>query len=139
MIETIGERRKREITEAVLSRVRTGEMNSELAGVKLLVDLFDDGALLGKHGIDLDMPAEVAEVILNQTKDCMSHASGACFDNGCLGLAHLRADVRANQNPSMELGVMHQDHARAFVERCRQFGCGVPDEKFEEIIVQFSP
>lgn len=137
MTETIGERRQREITDSVLSRVRTGEIDTELAGWKLLCDLFDDGVILGKHGIDLDMPAENAEAILNQTKNCTYHASGTCFDNECLGLSHLRADLRVSQNSSEEALFMHRDHARTFLQRCREFGCRVPDEKFEDIIVQF--
>lgn len=137
MTETIGERRQREITEAVLSQVRTGEIDPELAGTKLLCDLFNDGVVLGTHGIDLDMPADNAEAILNRTKNCTYHASGTCFDNGCLGLSHLRADLQVSQNSSKVALFMHIEQARAFLQRCREFGCRVPDEKFEEIIVQF--
>ena len=139
MTETIGERRRSEIQKKHLQSVNEGEIEPEIAAALILCDLIEDGYSLGTHGIDLYMPADDAEAILNQTKDCTYHASGTCFDNGCLGLSHLRADLRVSQNSSKEALFMHRDQASEFVQRCRQFGCRVPDEKFEEIIVQFPP
>lgn len=136
MGETIGVKRRGEITEAIRSKVRTGDIDPQSAGALLFFELFDDGVMLGKHGIDLDMPAEVAGVILEGVRNCGYHSKGACLKKGCMALNQLHADLAANQDPGV-LGATPRSQAVAFVERCRKVGCSTPPERFDTLIVQF--
>lgn len=137
MGETIGEKRRGEITKRIMNQVLAGDMDPQIGGAMTVSQLLTDGEMLGMHGIDLDMSAEEAEPILESIGNCSYHAKGICLKNGCRGLDQLRGDLEANQDPGSGVGVMPRSQAVAFVERCRQIGCGTSPEKFERLIVQF--